>query len=112
MTRKEIFDILDPIYPCYAIGEHKGECTEPYLVLKFDNQLVSMNNSKCGWQVVHVFLYAPLGDITILDDMLENVQRALKCNLEATGNITPEMVEDENKAYTRRIKYRIPKEVV
>lgn len=34
MTRKEIFDLIDPLYPCYAIGEHEGECTEPYIVLK------------------------------------------------------------------------------
>lgn len=39
MTRKEIFDLIDPLYPCYAIGEHKGECTKPYVILKFENQL-------------------------------------------------------------------------
>ncbi|WP_443660493.1 hypothetical protein [Clostridium algidicarnis] len=112
MTRKEIFDILNPIYPCYAIGEHQGECIGPYIVLKFDNQMASMNNANCGWQFVHVFLYAPIGDITILDDMAMRVQKALKGKLEFTGDITPELIEDEKKAYFRRLKYRIPKEVV
>ncbi|KEH91682.1 hypothetical protein Z962_p0059 (plasmid) [Clostridium botulinum C/D str. BKT12695] len=112
MTRKEIFNILDPLYPCYAIGEHEGECREPYVVLKFHNQLKSMNNSQCGWQFVHVFLYCPLGDITLLDDMLEKTQKALTGKLEFTGDITPELIEDEKKAYFRRLKYTIPKEVI
>lgn len=112
MTRKDIFNILDPIYPCYAIGEHQGECAEPYLVLKFDSQMQSMNNSQCGWQFVHVFLYAPLGDITVLDDMVIEVQQSLKDILEYTGQITPEIIDDRVKAYTRRLTYRIPKEVI
>lgn len=112
MNRKKIFDILDPLYPCYAIGEHKGECTEPYIVLKFDTQLASMNNGQCGWQFVHVFCYVPLGDITALDDMVIKAQEALKDKLEFTGDITPELIEDEKKAYFRRLKYKIPKEVI
>ncbi|AJE10953.1 hypothetical protein EXN65_18280 [Clostridium botulinum] len=112
MTRKEIFDLIDPLYPCYAIGEHEGECTEPYVVLKFENQLSSMNNSQCGWQFVHVFLYAPLGDITILDEMLNKVQKLLNEKLEFTGDIAPELIDNEKKAYFRRLKYRIPKEVI
>lgn len=112
MTRKEIFDILDPLYPCYAIGEHQGECKAPYAVLKFDNQVQSMNNANCGWQFVHVFLYAPLGDITVLDDMAIKAQEALKGNLEFTGDITPELIDDDKQAYFRRLKYRIPKEVM
>lgn len=112
MTRKEIFDLLDPVYETYAIGEHEGECTEPYIVLKFENQLRSMNNTNCGWQVVHVFLYCPLGDITVLDDMIPKVQRVLKGHLEFTGDITGELIDDTKKAYFRRLKYTIPKEVI
>ncbi|MHB9925521.1 hypothetical protein [Clostridium botulinum] len=112
MTRKEIFDLIDPLYPCYAIGEHGGECTEPYAVLKFENQFKSMNNSQCGWQFVHVFLYCPIGDITVLDEMLNKVQKPLNEKLEFTGDITPELIENEKKAYFRRLKYKIPKEVI
>ncbi len=62
--------------------------------------------------VCSCFLYAPLGDITILDDMLEKIQRDLKHKLEFTGDITPELIDDEKKAYFRRLKYKIPKEVI
>lgn len=112
MNRKQIFDILDPIYPCYAIGEHQGECKSPYIVLKIDDQIQSVNNSQCGWQTVNIFLYAPLGDITVLDSMIKPVMDGLKGKLEFTGNITSELIDDDKKAYTRRLKYKIPKEVL
>ncbi|MHC1681391.1 MAG: hypothetical protein AB6733_00260 [Clostridiaceae bacterium] len=112
MNRRQLFDILDQIYPCYAVGEHQGECTEAYVVLKYDTQSQSLLNAKCGWQFVHIFLYAPLGDITVLDKMVIDVQAILAGALEFTGDISPEVVDDTMKAYTRRIKYRIPKEVM
>lgn len=112
MNRKQIFDVLDPVYPCYAIGEHQGECITPYIVLKFDGQLPSVNNTQCGWQFVHVFLFAPLCDITVLDEMVKQVQDILKTLLEFTGEITPEIIDDNAKAYSRRLKYIIPKEVM
>ena len=112
MNRKQIFDILDPVYPCYAVGEHQGECVEAYVVLKYDVQSQSISNAKCGWQFVHIFLYAPFGDITVLDEMVMEVQTLLKDVLEFTGDISPEVVDDTIKAYTRRLKYKIPKEVM
>ncbi|MET7041023.1 hypothetical protein WBZ18_03370 [Clostridium botulinum] len=71
-----------------------------------------MNNANCGWQFVHVFLYCPIGDITVLDEMLNKVQKLLNGKLEFTGDITPELIENEKKAYFRRLKYKIPKEVI
>ncbi|WP_238884524.1 hypothetical protein [Clostridium sp. YIM B02551] len=112
MTRKEIFDILDPVYPCYAIGEHEGLCKEPHIVLKFDNQINSLNNSQGGWQIIHIFCYVPLGDITELDQMIIKVKELLKGKLEDTGTVTPEIIDESIKAYTRRLTYKKPKEVV
>lgn len=109
--RKRLFDILDKIYPCYAIGEHKGKCDSPYIVMKFDSQLVSISNSGCGWQMLTIFLYAPLGDITVLDDMTIPIKNALKNIVEFTGEISPEEIEEEKEAYFKILKFRIPKEV-
>ncbi|EPS47727.1 hypothetical protein CFSAN002367_22770 [Clostridium botulinum CFSAN002367] len=44
--------------------------------------------------------------------MLDKAQRPLNEKLEFTGDITPEIIEDEKKAYFRRLKYKIPKEVI
>ncbi|HHD2753292.1 TPA: hypothetical protein ACOTG0_002101 [Clostridium perfringens] len=108
--RKRIFDLINPIFPCYAIGEHKGKCLSPYVVLKFDNQLASVSNSHCGWQLFTLFLYAPLGDITVLDDMVEPIKNAMG-EFEFTGEISPEQIEESKEAYFKILKFRIPKEV-
>lgn len=112
MKRLDIVNALGSAYKCYAIGSHKGECISPYIVLKYDNQLTSVNNSQCGWQVVHIFCYVPKTNILKLDDMIENVKQILKNILEFTGDITPEQIDEEKNAYFRRMKYRIPKEVI
>lgn len=109
--RKRIFNALDSIYPCYSIAEHKGKCESPYIVMKFENQFNSLSNSNCGWQVVTFFLYSPLGDITVLDSMIKPVKNALSF-LEWTGEITSEIVDEQKEAYCRRLKFRIPKEVI
>lgn len=108
--RKRIFNLINPVFPCYAIGEHKGECLSPYVVLKFDNQMSSIGNSQFGWQFLTLFLYAPLEDITVLDSMIEPIKTAMK-DFEFTGDIAPEQIEESKKAYFRVLKYRIPKEV-
>lgn len=108
--RKRIFDLINPVFPCYAIGEHKGECLSPYVVLKFDNQMPSVGNSQFGWQFLTLFLYAPLGDITVLDSMIRPIKTAMK-DFEFTGDIAPEQIEESKKAYFRVLKYKIPKEV-
>lgn len=108
--RKKIFNLINPLFPCYAIAEHKGECLSPYVVLKFNNQMSSVSNSHFGWQFITLFLYAPLGDITVLDDMIMPIKTAMK-DFEFTGDITPEQIEESKKAYFRILKYRIPKEL-
>lgn len=114
MKRIDLFQILNDIYPCFNIGEHTGEIKESYTVIKYENQITGVNSAG-GWQYVNIFCYAPLYDITVLADMCTNIIKALKKykdTLEFTGEITPEVVDDTVKAYCRRIKYRIPKEVI
>lgn len=111
MNRRQIFDVIDSLYPCYAIGEHEGYCIEPYVVLKFDNQVTSINNNKCGWQSVQVMCYTPKSDITVLDEMIDKVKNVLSGVLEFIGTITSEFLDNDVKAYTRSMSYRIPKEV-
>ena len=114
MKRVDLFQILNSIYECYNVGEHVGEIKDPYVVIKYENQITGVNICG-GWQYVNIFCYAPLYDITILDDMCTDVVATLKSykdEIEFTGEITPEIVDDKVKAYCRRIKYRIPKEVM
>lgn len=112
MKRKDIADIIASKYPCFAIGTNKGECTKPYAVLKYDTQLNSVRNIQCGWQYIHIFCYVPKINILELDDMVEDVVTLLKDKLEFTGEITQDLLEEEKQAFSRRLKFRIPKEVI
>lgn len=110
--RKKIFNILSKLYPTYAIGQHEGLCTSPYLVLKFNEHMTSMNNSSCGWQLFKVLCYCPKSSIAPLDEMIDKVKQALTSNgFENTGNITPDFLDDTKQAFMRSIEFRIPKEV-
>ncbi|MBE6067765.1 MAG: hypothetical protein E7211_08745 [Clostridium lundense] len=109
--RKKIFDLLKPLYPTYSIGQHTGQCTSPYVVIKLGGQSASINNSIAGWQVFEVMCYCPKSSIVPLDDMIEKVKNALKHDFEYTGNITPDYLDEDKLAFMRSIKFRIPKEV-
>ena len=107
--REIIFNALKSLYPVYFIGEHKGECKEPYIVIKFDSQIQSFKNNNCFWKVVSIFIYTPLHDISKLDFMEEEVIKILKPLLEFNNEIGPEVLEEKLKAYSKRITFRIPK---
>ena len=111
MKRKEIFNLINPYVPCFMIGEHQGECKSEYVVLKFDNQFVSVSNVNGGWQFVYIYCYTPLGNISALDSLVVKVIDILKNKLEFTGMITPEVIEPELKAYSKRLTFRYAKEV-
>lgn len=110
--RKKIFDILKTLYPTYAVGQHEGLCTSPYLVLKFNEQMTSINNDNCGWQFFKVMCYCPKSSIAPLDGMIEKAKQTLTANgFEFTGNITPDFLDDTKQAFMKSIEFRIPKEV-
>lgn len=109
--RKKIFDILNSIYPTYAVGQHENECISPYLVLRFNNQDRSITGALGGFQIFEVLVYVPYSSISDLDDLLENIKIALISDnsIESTDNITPDFRDTTVHAYMRSIKFRCPK---
>lgn len=110
--RKKIFDILNKLYPTYSLGQHTGLCTSPYIVVKFEEQMTSNNNSDCGWRIFKVLCYCPKSSIAPLDGMVESAKVNLEAKgFEATGNITPDFLDDTVQGYMSSIEFRIPKEI-
>lgn len=109
MNRKEIFDIMNHVYPTYWPSQKTGECTNPYVVLKYKNQSSSLGNKKAGWQYVDVMIYIPTFSILPMDNMTEDITNLLKGKLEFTGNITPDYIDIDVKAIMRSMEFRIPK---
>ena len=124
MTRLELFNLLRSInqeVDIYNIGEKTGVCESPYIVVKYEQQQLSYALSAGGWQYIHLYFYAPIGDFDTLYEISDKVYKALKAHnlIEVTGNISPEFLEVETtsgnsgavNAIARRLEIRIPKEV-
>ncbi len=124
MTRKDLFKLINKIYPdaiVYNIGEKTGACEEKYIVIKYEQQFKNSTQIAAGgWQYIHLFCYAPIGDYDGLDEMAATIYKKLKGykNIELTGSISPEFLEVATvgdvgaiNGIGRRIELRIPKEV-
>lgn len=112
--RTEIFNKLKEVTTTYNVGKHKGHIIEPTAIVKFNNQLASANNSKGGFQRFEVMCYSPVKEsITLLDTLIDNVIFKMNeiRNINFKGEITPEIVDDDKKAYMRSVYFYIPKEV-
>lgn len=113
--RVEIFNKLKEITSSvYNVGKHPGTIEEPTLILKYNSQIVSVNNSKGGFQRLEVMCYIPQNySILELDNLITNVINKIQelNNIEHTGEITPEFADNDMNAIMRSIYFYIPKEV-
>jgi hypothetical protein len=107
--RKIIFDILNALYPSYAMGQHKGLCNSPYLVIKFNTQSRSVSMALGAFQSFEVLVYIPDSSITGMEDKLDEVTKALTSQgFESVNSITPDYHDAEVQAFMRSAQFRIP----
>lgn len=112
MNRQDIYDATSVVCDSYWIGQHEGECITKYVVLKFNSQSPSIENKKGGWQYLEVMAYVPDTSISLLDPLTNNLLTALlQLGLEPTGNMTPDYLDTDKKAFMRSIEFRMPKEI-
>ena len=111
---KEIFDKLkeknlNPFPP----GQHKGECKEPYCVVKEGNQLPSIQSNRLGQRKIEIIVFVPIASYISLDPYMKQISSALKelLNLRKTGFETQAVTDDDKKAYTTSIEYTIIKKL-
>jgi len=111
MDRKQLFDIVNALYPAHWISQEAGECLAPYVVIKYKPQIPSIGNKLAGWQYVDFMAYVPMASILPLDDMIDEIKTELSKHMEMTGAITPDYVDVDVKAIMRSIEFRIPKQL-
>lgn len=111
---KDIFDKLkekelNPFPP----GTHKGECKEPYCVVKETGQLPSLQSNRLGQKTMDIIVFVPLSSYVALDPYIKNIRAALKelPNLRKTGFETQAITDDDKQAYTMSIEYTILKKL-
>lgn len=97
----------------YPPGQHKGECTERYCVVKENSQVPYFYSNKVGYRLVDIILFVPINSYIQVESYINEVREAMKelDFLRKTGNETPIIIDDTKKAYTTSIEYQIIKKL-
>lgn len=100
---------LNPYFP----GQHKGECTEPYVVIKLGAQRPSVQSNKLGQRLMDFIMFVPIADYKRVETYRKDVIEALKelKYLRKTGSETPAIADEDKKAYTFSVEYTILKKL-
>lgn len=97
----------------YFIGQHKGECTKRYCVIKENLQVPYFNTNKLGYKLVDIIVFVPDNSYVQIEPYIKQIKAAMKELkwLRKTGNETPVITDDDKKAYTMSIEYQIIKKL-
>lgn len=98
-------------FDCYSIGQHKGICENPYIVIK--NNTPRALSKIMLEEEVELFLYYPLGKYTEFIDYIDDVRTSMN-GLDLKDNFVqyPIIVEDDKKAYMTILSYQNNRERV
>ncbi len=97
----------------FFIGQHKGECTKRYCVIKENLQVPYFNTNKLGYKLVDIIVFVPANSYIQVEPYVKQIRAAMKELkwLRKTGNETPVITDDDKKAYTTSIEYVIQKKL-
>ena len=100
---------LNPYFP----GQHKGECEEPYVVIRQGSQTPTIGTNRTGLSIIDILIYTPASSYTYMESYSKEVKAALKelNYLRKTGFETPVILEDDKKAYMISIEYVLLKKL-
>ena len=105
---KQAYDCLkEHGFDVYFPGQHKGECTESYVVVKREGatELLSVSSER---PIYTVMCYVPEGKYSTLEEMASSVREAMKDVYPAVmyaGNETPDFFDDSINGWMRSFQY-------
>lgn len=114
MTR-EVWDIvqralIDAEIDAYPPGKHKGDCKEPYVVVK-DAGSAQLPGYSTENHLYNILCYVPLSDFLELSEFKERVKAVMAAPpiypmLIPTGIETPSFLDDTVNGYMISIQYK------
>lgn len=95
----------------YFVGQHKGECKKPYVVLKDDG--TNSLNGKTGTSLIDVLFFIPENKFTRCESYKNDVKRLINQfgKIRYTGIETGIVVDDQKKALTFSVMYQCLKKL-
>lgn len=97
----------------YSPGQKKGECAEPYVVVK-DAGTTQIPGFSSTQTLYDIMCYVPKDRFTLLEQYVEQVEavmKQLKPMIMPTYFKTPSFFDDTVQAYMISIQYRNPKKI-
>lgn len=106
---KQIFDVLSNNgFNVFLPSQHKGECIEPYVVVKLDGSVKDVSVS--SERLIYTFMvYVPFNHYSILETMIFEIKKVLKTLYPAimyAGNESTSYYDEEVNAHMVSFQYQ------
>ena len=94
-------------FDVYSIGQHKGICSSPYLVIK-ENGTNEIVGTSLNSEMVEIMIYYPLGSYSKLNQYKQSTLYCMKLlkGIRRIIESSPTIMDDDKKAYTTSFYYQ------
>ena len=99
--------LKDNGFDVYSIGQHKGICTNPYIVIKENGESEIAGTSLTN-DIVELLIYYPVGTYSKLNEYKQSTLYTMKL-LKGVRRVIepmPTVIDDDKKAYMTSFTYR------
>ena len=99
--------LKDNGFDVYSIGQHKGICTNPYIVIKENGESEIVGTSLTN-DIVELLIYYPVGTYSKLNEYKQSILYAMKLlkGIRRVVEPMPTIIDDDKKAYMTSFTFR------
>ena len=94
-------------FDVYSIGQHKGICTNPYIVVKENGESEIVGTSLTN-DIVELLIYYPVGTYSKLNEYKQSVLYTMKLlkGIRRVIDPMPTIIDDDKTAYMTSFTYK------
>ena len=99
--------LKDNGFDVYSIGQHKGICTNPYIIIKENGESEIAGTSLTN-DVVELLIYYPVGTYSKLNEYKQSILYTMKLlkGIRRVVEPMPTIIDDDKKAYMTSFTFR------
>lgn len=99
--------LKDNGFDVYSIGQHKGICTNPYIVIKENGESEIAGTSLTN-DIVELLIYYPVGTYSKLNEYKQSILYTMKLlkGIRRVVEPMPTIIDDDKKAYMTSFTFR------
>lgn len=103
---KEIYlHLKEQGFNVYSIGQHKGKCLEPYLVITETGDM-DITGSSLMHKTYEILIYYPVGKYSGVSTYIDSVKKAMRgLKLRRVITSNPIIIDDDKQAYMTFLSY-------